>query len=35
MKVNEPQGELLEDAPPQVVDVKGGKHPDKTFYFFH
>ena len=29
------QGELLEEAPAQAVDVKGGKYQDKTFYFFH
>ena len=35
VKVNEAHRECLEEAPPQVVDVKGGKYQDKTFYFFH
>ena len=35
VKVNEAHRERREEAPPQVVDVKGGKHQDKTFYFFH
>ena len=35
MKVNEAHRERREEAPPQVVDVKGGKHQGKTFYFFH
>lgn len=35
VKVNEAHRERLEEAPSQVVDVKGGKHQDKIFYFFH